>query len=160
MPVLIVVQALVVDVVLHRPYPLIRLKNLMTRGCALSATFFKDVAATIYFLLAFAPWYSITSLKSKKHYMLCWQTVRDLYLLGRPLVAIDGLRSLLGVVSAPLWNGDTSRFAGMFTVSDIIHLIQYYYLHSSYDNAAHDVEHFRLESIRGMLPSSFLYSLL
>lgn len=58
--------------------------------------------------------------------------------------------TIAGVVSAPLWNGDTSRFAGMFTVSDIIHLIQYYYLHSSYDNAAHDVEHFRLESIRGM----------
>jgi hypothetical protein len=38
----------------------------------------------------------------------------------------------------------------MFTVSDIIHLIQYYYLSSSYDNAATDVETFRLESLRGM----------
>jgi 5'-AMP-activated protein kinase regulatory gamma subunit len=39
----------------------------------------------------------------------------------------------------------------MFTVSDIIHLIQYYYHHtSSYDNAATDVETFRLESLRGM----------
>jgi hypothetical protein len=37
----------------------------------------------------------------------------------------------------------------MFTVSDIIHLIQYYYDTSSYDNAAADVETFRLESLRG-----------
>lgn len=38
----------------------------------------------------------------------------------------------------------------MFTVSDIIHLIQYYYHYtSSYDNAATDVETFRLESLRG-----------
>ena len=42
----------------------------------------------------------------------------------------------------------------MFTVSDIIHLIQYYYHHtSSYDNAATDVETFRLESLRGMYHS-------
>ena len=37
----------------------------------------------------------------------------------------------------------------MFTVSDIIHLIQYYYQCSSYDAAAADVETFRLESLRG-----------
>jgi 5'-AMP-activated protein kinase regulatory gamma subunit len=43
----------------------------------------------------------------------------------------------------------------MFTVSDIIHLIQYYYHHtSSYDNAATDVETFRLESLRGKYPLS------
>ncbi|KAI0318965.1 hypothetical protein OF83DRAFT_1112762 [Amylostereum chailletii] len=53
-----------------------------------------------------------------------------------------------GVVSAPLWNSEKSQFAGMFTVSDIIHLIQYYYHTSSYDNAAADVETFRLESLR------------
>jgi 5'-AMP-activated protein kinase, regulatory gamma subunit len=57
--------------------------------------------------------------------------------------------SLLGVVSAPLWNSEKSVFAGMFTVSDIIHLIQYYYHTSSYDNATTDVETFRLESLRG-----------
>lgn len=37
----------------------------------------------------------------------------------------------------------------MFTVSDIIHLIQYFYKCSSYDAAAADVEVFRLESLRG-----------
>ncbi|EED79582.1 predicted protein, partial [Postia placenta Mad-698-R] len=55
-----------------------------------------------------------------------------------------------GVVSAPLWNSEQSCFAGMFTVSDIIHLIQYYWQFSSYDNASQDVETFRLESLRGM----------
>lgn len=41
-----------------------------------------------------------------------------------------------------------SGFAGMLTVNDIIHLIQYYYRHSSYDSAAKDVEKFRLERLR------------
>ncbi|MCO5585179.1 hypothetical protein L7F22_039111 [Adiantum nelumboides] len=36
----------------------------------------------------------------------------------------------------------------MFTVNDIIHLIQYYYQNSSYDNASQDVERFRLEMLR------------
>jgi hypothetical protein len=37
----------------------------------------------------------------------------------------------------------------MFTLHDIIHLIQYYYRTSSFEGAAADVEHFRLESLRG-----------
>lgn len=37
----------------------------------------------------------------------------------------------------------------MFTVSDIIHLIQYYYHIATYEMAAADVDTFRLESIRG-----------
>ncbi|CAL1695954.1 unnamed protein product [Somion occarium] len=36
----------------------------------------------------------------------------------------------------------------MFTVSDIIHLIQFYYKSSTYDTVAGDVEFFRLESLR------------
>ena len=39
----------------------------------------------------------------------------------------------------------------MFTVSDIIHLIQYYYKSSTYEGAAADVETLRLESLRGMI---------
>lgn len=58
-------------------------------------------------------------------------------------------KSMQGVVSAPLWNSEKATFAGMLTVQDIIHLIQYYYHTSSYDNAAADVETFRLESLRG-----------
>jgi 5'-AMP-activated protein kinase, regulatory gamma subunit len=56
----------------------------------------------------------------------------------------------LGVVSAPLWNSGQERFAGMLTVLDIIHLIQYYYHTATYDTAAADVETFRLESLRGL----------
>lgn len=54
-----------------------------------------------------------------------------------------------GVVSAPLWNSEESKFAGMLTVLDIIHLIQWYYKNSTtYENVATDVESFRLESLR------------
>lgn len=54
-----------------------------------------------------------------------------------------------GVVSAPLWNSEKSKFAGMLTVLDIIHLIQYYYHTATFESAAADVEHFKLESLRG-----------
>lgn len=64
------------------------------------------------------------------------------------------LMSYLGVVSAPLWNSEKSKFAGMLTVLDIIHLIQYYYHTASYDYAVTDVETFRLESLRGESPPS------
>lgn len=37
----------------------------------------------------------------------------------------------------------------MFTVQDVIHLIQYYYHTSSWEGAAADVEQIRLQSIRG-----------
>ena len=56
-----------------------------------------------------------------------------------------------GVLSAASRSKAPTRqgFAGMLTVSDIIHLIQYYYQHSSYDDAARNVERFRLEMLRG-----------
>jgi hypothetical protein len=54
-----------------------------------------------------------------------------------------------GVVSAPLWNSENSRFSGMLTVLDIIHLIQYYYRTADFVQAVTDVEIFRLESLRG-----------
>ena len=65
-----------------------------------------------------------------------------------------GLGLMSGVVSAPLWNNDTAKFAGMFTVQDVIHLIQYYYHTSSWEGAAADVEQIRLQSIRGGSSSS------
>ncbi|KAF5377492.1 hypothetical protein D9615_005347 [Tricholomella constricta] len=73
-----------------------------------------------------------------------------LIVLDTKLNVKKALQCLLlnGVVSAPLWNSDKSRFAGMLTVLDIIHLIQYYYHTASYDYAATDVETFRLESLR------------
>ncbi|KAG8843110.1 AMP-activated serine/threonine-protein kinase regulatory subunit [Tulasnella sp. 330] len=73
-----------------------------------------------------------------------------LIVLDNKLEVKKALTALIsnGVVSAPLWNAEESCFAGMFTVSDIIHLIQYYYDTSSYSDAVTDVEHFQLESLR------------
>ncbi|KAH9849819.1 CBS-domain-containing protein [Lenzites betulinus] len=91
-----------------------------------------------------------------RHY-LKGRTSYDTFPVSFRLIVLDSklevkkaLQCLLlnGVVSAPLWNSEKSCFAGMFTVSDIIHLIQYYYKCSSYDAAAADVETFRLESLR------------
>jgi hypothetical protein len=39
----------------------------------------------------------------------------------------------------------------MLTVSDIVHLIQYYWHTLTYEEAAADVEHFRLENLHGEL---------
>ena len=61
----------------------------------------------------------------------------------------------IGVVSAPLWNSERARFAGMLTVSDIIHLIQYYYRTATYETAATDVEMVRLENLRGVFYTIF-----
>ncbi|KDQ19917.1 hypothetical protein BOTBODRAFT_27333 [Botryobasidium botryosum FD-172 SS1] len=91
-----------------------------------------------------------TFLKGRSSYDVFPVSFR-LIVLDNKLEAKKALQALManGVVSAPLWNSETSRFAGMFTVSDIIHLIQYYYHSaSSYDNATADVQHFRLESLR------------
>lgn len=55
-----------------------------------------------------------------------------------------------GVVSAPLYDSTTHRFAGMFTLADVVHLIQYYYLTAhKYENVIGEVEAFQLESLRG-----------
>ncbi|GAA5881693.1 hypothetical protein JCM3774_005339 [Rhodotorula dairenensis] len=54
-----------------------------------------------------------------------------------------------GVVSAPLYDSTTHRFAGMFTLADVVHLIQYYYLTAhKYENVIAEVEAFQLESLR------------
>jgi len=75
-----------------------------------------------------------------------------LIVLDSKLEVRKALQCLLlnGVVSAPLWNSEKSCFAGMFTVSDIIHLIQFYYKSTTqtYDTVAADVDLFRLESLR------------
>lgn len=85
------------------------------------------------------------------------RTCYDAFPVSYRLIVLDtklnvkkALQCLLlnGVVSAPLWNSEKSKFAGMLTVLDIIHLIQYYYDNANYDTATADVETFRLESLR------------
>lgn len=80
---------------------------------------------------------------------------------ARPCIrSHTSIHLLLGVVSAPLWNSEKSKFAGMLTVLDIIHLIQYYYDNLNYEAAAADVETFRLELLRGVsFPDSIRWTL-
>ena len=69
-----------------------------------------------------------------------------MYSYGRNLTPFDDT----GVVSAPLYDSSNYRFVGMFTMVDIIHLIQYYYLSATgYDNAAVEVESVDLSMLRG-----------
>ena len=73
-------------------------------------------------------------------------------ILGPTLIAISG------VVSAPLWDSEKGEFAGMLTVLDIIHLMQYYWRNTStYDDAAEDVETFKLDQLRGAFESNLLH---
>jgi 5'-AMP-activated protein kinase regulatory gamma subunit len=58
-----------------------------------------------------------------------------------------------GVVSCPVYNQKKWQFAGMLTLLDIIHLIQWYYLKAeTFETAAADVETFRIESLRSRFP--------
>lgn len=56
----------------------------------------------------------------------------------------------LGIVSAPLWCSETQKFAGMLTVADFINLIQYYYTHSSVEDAFREIESFELAHLRNV----------
>lgn len=73
--------------------------------------------------------------------------------LVQPLAATNAelhVHPQTGVVSAPLYDSINYRFAGMFTLVDVIHLIQYYYLTATgYDNAALEVEQVDLSALRG-----------
>ena len=55
--------------------------------------------------------------------------------------------SSTGIVSAPLWDSDTSTFAGLLTTSDYINVIQYYWQHPE---AMSRMDQFRLNSLRGL----------
>lgn len=58
---------------------------------------------------------------------------------------------VLGVVSTPLYDQKLWKFAGMLTMLDIIHLIQFYWKKqaATFESAAADVETFRIETLRG-----------
>jgi 5'-AMP-activated protein kinase, regulatory gamma subunit len=51
-----------------------------------------------------------------------------------------------GIVSAPLWDSQSSTFAGLLTTSDYINVIQYYWQNP---DALNQVDQFRLSSLRG-----------
>ncbi|PHH58404.1 hypothetical protein CDD82_3080 [Ophiocordyceps australis] len=52
------------------------------------------------------------------------------------------------IVSAPLWDSASSRFAGILTATDYINVIQYY---CQFPDEISKLEHFRLSSLRGRL---------
>ncbi|KAF7320421.1 CBS-domain-containing protein [Mycena kentingensis (nom. inval.)] len=103
-----------------------------------------------------------TALQSIRQ-MLKGRTGYDAFPVSFRLIVLDtrlsvtrALHCLLAnnVVSAPLWNSQRSAFAGMLTVLDIIHLIQYYYKLAAansdvnYDNIKNRVEKLPLEALR------------
>jgi len=51
-----------------------------------------------------------------------------------------------GIVSAPLWNSKTSKFAGLLTSTDYMNVIQYYWQNS---DKLSQIDAFRLASLRG-----------
>ncbi|KAM0753799.1 hypothetical protein T439DRAFT_310611 [Meredithblackwellia eburnea MCA 4105] len=89
-------------------------------------------------------------LESKSCYDILPESFR-LIVFDNKLGITRSLQALVtnGVVSAPLYDSTTQRFAGMFTLADVVHLIQYYYLTShEYENVVAEVEAFQLESLR------------
>ncbi|GAA6011315.1 hypothetical protein JCM11491_006794, partial [Sporobolomyces phaffii] len=89
-------------------------------------------------------------LGSKSCYDILPESFR-LIVLDNKLAITKSLQALVtnGVVSAPLYDSTTQRFAGMFTLADVVHLIQYYYLTANeYDNVVAEVEAFQLGSLR------------
>ncbi|ODQ68606.1 nuclear protein SNF4 [Nadsonia fulvescens var. elongata DSM 6958] len=85
-------------------------------------------------------------LKSKTSYDVLPVSFR-LIVLDISLLVKKSLTILLqnNIVSAPLWNSKTSKFAGLLTASDYINVIQYYFQHQEKMDA---VEHFSLEGLR------------
>ncbi|KAG0137571.1 hypothetical protein HOY82DRAFT_477440 [Tuber indicum] len=70
-----------------------------------------------------------------------------LVILDTSLLVQKSLNILIlnGIVSAPLWNSQTSTFAGLLTSSDYINVIQYYW---QYPEKFEEIEGFRLDSLR------------
>lgn len=70
-------------------------------------------------------------------------------MVSTSLISQVRISSLLGVVSACLWDNDEYRVSGILTVSDFVNLMAYYYKTSTYDDAAQDVESLRLDVLSG-----------
>ncbi|KAK9246729.1 hypothetical protein V1506DRAFT_505227 [Lipomyces tetrasporus] len=70
-----------------------------------------------------------------------------LLVLDTSLLVRKSLNILIqnGIVSAPLWNSKTSKFAGLLTSSDYINVIQYYYQNPE---KMDKIDHFTLDGLR------------
>lgn len=87
-------------------------------------------------------------LRSKTSYDVLPVSFR-LIVLDTALLVRKSLTILLqnGIVSAPLWNSKTSKFAGLLTASDYINVIQYYFQNPA---KMDKIEHFTLDGLRGV----------
>lgn len=85
-------------------------------------------------------------LQSKTSYDVLPVSYR-LIVLDTSLLVKKSLNILLqnNIVSAPLWNNKTSRFAGLLTSSDFINVIQYYF---QYPEKFELVDHLTLDGLR------------
>ena len=73
-----------------------------------------------------------------------------LIILDTSLLVKRALSILLSnnIVTAPLWNTNSSSFAGLLTASDFINVIRYYYQSASYPQAIEEIENFKLDGLR------------
>ncbi|EEB07683.2 protein kinase activator [Schizosaccharomyces japonicus yFS275] len=73
------------------------------------------------------------------------------------------LLAVNNIVSAPLWDSERNRFAGLLTMADFINVIQYYYQNASYPEALEEIDKFRLSGLReierkiGAIPPETVY---
>ncbi|ODV61747.1 AMP-activated serine/threonine-protein kinase regulatory subunit SNF4 [Ascoidea rubescens DSM 1968] len=88
------------------------------------------------------------SLKSKSSYDVLPVSFR-LIVLDTSLSVKRALNILLqnSIVSAPLWNSKTSRFAGLLTSADFINVIQYFHRNPEQDQR-HNLDRLTLDSLR------------
>ena len=54
-----------------------------------------------------------------------------------------------GIVSAPLWDSNTSTYAGLLTVNDYLNVVRYYNLHA---DKLKDVDKLILSDLKGTFP--------
>jgi len=63
---------------------------------------------------------------------------------GLRIKASLGVMQQMGIVSAPMWDSETSTFAGLLTVNDYINVIQYYWQNP---DKVTEIERMRLKSL-------------
>ncbi|CAB61219.2 5''-AMP-activated protein kinase subunit gamma [Schizosaccharomyces pombe] len=73
------------------------------------------------------------------------------------------LLTLNNIVSAPLWDSEANKFAGLLTMADFVNVIKYYYQSSSFPEAIAEIDKFRLLGLReverkiGAIPPETIY---
>ncbi|KAJ1679886.1 AMP-activated serine/threonine-protein kinase regulatory subunit [Spiromyces aspiralis] len=76
-----------------------------------------------------------------------------LIVLDTKLLVTKALSVLLqnGIDSTPMWDSETSAYAGMLTTTDLVNLIQYYYANFSLADALDNLNEIQLDNYQGLL---------